>query len=172
MLVIGCSSTPRTQSGQAEDRPECGPRERCFDQRAVRDIRVLDDKTLIVFVGRSRCPFRVTVDGFFCNLRMTSAFGFQDADGQICRLDRSYVVGGPFAREEENCRVRDVESLNDDELLETYAAYGVIQPLPPTGSGEMEVIEESPPDETPGEPTPAVELTTPDQVTTRAQQAL
>jgi hypothetical protein len=170
-LLIGCSTSPQTPTGQAEVRPECGPRERCFEQRAVRDIRVLDDKTLIVFVGRSRCPFRVTVDGFFCNLRMTSTFGFRDADGRICRLDRSYVVSDPFARGEDNCQIRDVESLNDDELLEAYAAFGIIQPLPPTGSGEIEVIEEAPPDETPAERMEPIDEAT-DPVTTTALQPL
>jgi len=97
---------------------------------------------VIVFVGPNRCPFRVTVDGFFCSLRGATAIAFLDFDGQICNLDRTVVVSGPFSRQDNDCRVRDVEPLNDDELLETFADYGIIEPLPASGSGELVVVQE------------------------------
>ncbi len=43
-----------------------------------------------------------------------------------------------------------VEPLNDDELLETFASYGLVEPLPARGSGELEVIEAA--GEEPAEP--------------------
>lgn len=140
LAVAGCATTA-TDSGQTVIRTACDQRAECFYQRAVRDFKVLDNTTLVVFVGGERCPYLVTVDGFFCNLRMSAFISFRDFDGQICSNDRSYIVAGPFTREDETCQIRDVESLNDDELLETYASYGVVEPLPAIGSGELEVVE-------------------------------
>ena len=140
VVAAGCATTA-TDQGQAVIRTACDQRVDCFYERAVRDFEVLDHSTLVVFVGSERCPYRVTVDGFFCDLRMSAFISFRDADGRICRLDRSFIVGGPFTREDETCQIRDVEPLNDDELLETYVSYGLVEPLPATGSGELEVIE-------------------------------
>ena len=152
IVIAGCATTA-TETDQAVIRTACDQRADCFYQRAVRDFKVLDSTTLVVFVGSERCPYRVTVDGFFCDLRMSAFISFRDFDGRICSLDRSYIVAGPFAREDETCQIRAVEPLNDDELLETYAAYRIVEPLPPIGSGELEVVE------TPGEQTaePAIE---------------
>ncbi len=140
LVIAGCATTA-TERGQAVLRPACDPRADCFSQRAVRDFEVLDNTTLVVFVGSERCPYLVTVDGFFCDLRMSAFISFRDFDGRICSLDRSYIVGGPFTAADEYCQIREVESLNDDELLETYASYGVVEPLPAIGSGELEVVE-------------------------------
>lgn len=140
LLIAGCA-TSATERGQAVIRTACDQRSDCFYQRAVRDFKVLDNTSLVVFVGSERCPYLVTVDGFFCNIRMSAFISFRDFDGRICNLDRAYIVGGPFAREDETCQIRAVESLNDDELLETYASYGIVEPLPAIGSGELEVVE-------------------------------
>jgi hypothetical protein len=72
-------------------------------------------------------------------LRASPYIIFQDMDGRICANDRSYVTAGPFVRREEICRIYDVTAINDDELMETYAEYGRAQPLPPVGSGDLEV---------------------------------
>jgi hypothetical protein len=40
------------------------------------------------------------------------------------------------------CRVRQISSINDDQLLELYANEGVLPPPPPVGGGELEVPEE------------------------------
>ncbi len=145
IIVIASCATTATERDQALIRTACDQRTDCFFQRAVRDFKVLDNTTFVVFVGSDRCPYRVTVDGFFCNLRNSAFISFRDFDGRICSLDRSYIVAGPFAREDEYCQIRAVEPLNDDELLEAYAAYRIVEPLPPIGSGELEVVE------TPGE---------------------
>jgi hypothetical protein len=69
---------------------------------------------------------------------------FNDPDGRICAWDRTFVSGGPFAREDEYCRVSRVTPMTDDELLEAYATSGLRPPLPAKGSGELEVVEETP----------------------------
>ena len=144
LFIAGCATTA-TDSDQTVLRAACDPRAKCFNQRAVRDFEVLDRTALVVFVGSERCPYLITVDGFFCNLRTSAFISFQDLDGRICNLDRAYIVSGPFSRDDEYCRISRVEPLNDDELVETFASYGILEPLPATGSGQLEVVE------TPGE---------------------
>jgi len=140
LLASGCTTTG-SESGQAPVRAECDQRTNCFNQRAVRDFSVLDNSSVVVFVGPQRCPYLVRVDGFYCNLRNSAFISFQDFDGLICSLDRSQVYGDLFGGRDEYCEIRSVEPLNDDELVETYAADGKVEPLPATGSGELEVIE-------------------------------
>ena len=149
LILAGCATTA-TDTAQSVIRTACDQHSNCFSQNAVRSFEILDDRTLVVFVGAERCPYLVSLDGFFCNLRMSAYVGFRDFDGRICNLDRSLVVGGPFAREDEYCEVRQVEPLSDDELLETFASYGLVEPLPARGSGELEVIEDA--GEEPAEP--------------------
>jgi hypothetical protein len=137
LSFAGCATTTSTEMST---RPACDLRSRCFNQRSVRDFRMLDRDTILVEVGANRCPYVVEVDGIFCDLRFASTIAFQDRGGRICSAGRSYITSGPFARGPEDvCRVRDVRGISDDELLERNAAAGRIPPLPPTGSGQLEV---------------------------------
>lgn len=122
--------------------PACDQTVNCFYERSIRSFQVLDDDSVVVLVGADRCPFRLELDGFFCNLRMSTFLAFDDPDGRICSWDRTVVAGGPFAREDEYCRVRRVTPMTDDELLEAYATSGLAPPPPAKGSGELEVVEE------------------------------
>ena len=134
-VLAGCATT-----GERTARPGCDPRSNCFFQGDVRRLEILDDRTMLVEVGSARCPYIVELDGFFCDLGMSSMISFHDADGRICALDNSYVSGAPFFnRAEELCRIRNVRAINDDVLLESYVNAGRIPPPPPTGSGELEI---------------------------------
>ncbi len=141
-LITACASAPPDPNRPLE--PACDQSASCFYEHNIRSFRVIDDQTVIVLVGRNQCPFRLEVEGFFCNLSVSSFLAFNDPDGRICTWDRSYVAGGPFAREDEYCRVQRVTPLTDDELLEAYATNGVVAPLPAKGSGKIEVVEETP----------------------------
>ncbi len=137
LTTAGCAATT-----ERPVRPACDLRSTCFNQRNVRDFEMLDDRTMLVEVGGARCPYLVELDGFQCNVRFSTRVAFQDADGRICALDNTYVVTGPFANDfNDLCRVRDVRAISDDELLERYATLGRIAPLPPVGSGELQVEE-------------------------------
>ena len=117
---------------------------------------MLDNRTVVVLVGRDQCAFKLELDGFFCDLNMASFLAFDDPDGRVCRFDRTIVATGPFAREGEFCRVSQVTPLTDDELLEAYATSGLVPPLPARGSGEIEVVEEESPPQAPrAQPEPA-----------------
>ena len=137
LSFTGCATTTSTEMST---RPACNPRSQCFNQGAVRDFRMLDRDTILVEVGANRCPYVVEVDGIFCDLGFASTIAFQNRNGRICSAGRSYIISGPFTRSREDvCRVRDVRSITDDELLERYAASGRLPPLPPIGPGVLEV---------------------------------
>ena len=162
-LVIAACATGPTDPNRAA-RPACDQSVNCFYERNIRSFQVLDDQTVIVLVGRDQCPFKLELDGFFCDVSLSSFLAFDDPDGRICTWDRTFVVGGPFAREDEYCRVRQVTPMTDDELLEAYATSGLTPPLPAKGSGELEVVEEAPSNGEPGTPQEAegaVEAATP-----------
>ncbi len=141
--IAGCAATPRDPNRPIE--PACDQSENCFYERNIRSFRVLDRRTVIVLVGSNQCPFKLEVDGFFCDLSVSSFLAFNDRDGRICTWDRTYIAGGPFVRDDELCRVQQITPLTDDELLEEYANNGIVPPLPAKGSGELEVVEAEPP---------------------------
>ncbi len=148
-VLTGCAGTPPAPTLAGE--PACDQDVRCFFERSIRSFHVLDNRSVVVLVGRDQCAFKIELDGFFCDLNMASFLSFNDADGRICRFDRTIVATDPFARDGEFCRVSQVTPMTDDELLEAYATSGRAPPLPARGSGELEVVEEGPLQETPPE---------------------
>ena len=131
----GCTTT-----ADSFVRPACDTRSTCFNERSVRNYQLLDDRTLLVQVGANRCPYLVELDGFGCNLGFATGIAFRDSDGRICSVDNSFIIGGPFISEfDDLCQIRDVRAITDDELLERFATAGRIPPLPPVGSGELQV---------------------------------
>jgi hypothetical protein len=48
----------------------------CFYDRQVRDFRVIDSNTVIVYVGGQRCPYLVTTQGFYCDLKFIPDIDF------------------------------------------------------------------------------------------------
>lgn len=77
-------------------------------------------------------------------------------DLRICRNDLSIQVHGGrftessssstttdrFGNPRTDCRVSNVRSITDDQLVEFYVAQGVVPPLPPMGTGQIEVGEQ------------------------------
>lgn len=148
-VLAGCAGTPPAPRLAGE--PACDQNVQCFFERSIRSFHVLDNRSVVVLVGRDQCAFKVELDGFFCDLNMASFLSFNDADGRICRFDRTIVATNPFARDGEFCRVSQVTPMTDDELLEAYATSGRAPPLPARGSGELEVVEEGALQEAPAE---------------------
>ena len=87
-------------------------------------------------------------------------------DLRICRNDLTIQVHGGqwtesqssstttdrFGNPRTDCRVSNVRSITDDQLVEFYVARGVVPPLPPMGTGQIEVGEQ---EEQGAEPPPA-----------------
>lgn len=64
----------------------------CFSDQQIREFQIVDEDTLIVFAGRDRCPFKVTVDGLFCSLTYLPEVEFfrtRDRQLEILRGNRS-----------------------------------------------------------------------------------
>ena len=137
LTLIACSSTggPRIPAG-------CSMTD-CFFERSVRDFDVLENETVVVFVGAQRCPYLLKLDGFLCDLRTAPYLEFEDVDERICPFDRSFVHAGPFGgtRVDELCRILEVKPLTDDGLLEAYVEEGILPPPPPTNPAEIQVRE-------------------------------
>jgi len=137
LTLIACSSTgePRIPAG-------CSMTD-CFFERSVRDFDVLENETVVVFVGAQRCPYLLKLDGFLCDLRAAPYLEFEDIDGRICSFDRSFVHAGPFGgtRVDELCRILEVKPLTDDGLLEAYVEEGILPPPPPNDPAEIQVRE-------------------------------
>ena len=139
-LITGCATNPSQVVS-----PRCNLLENCFDRSRVRSFDFLDRDTILVEVGSYRCPFLLEVDGINCGAAFAGRLVFYDDDRRICALDNAYLVtdtifGGGF---EDVCRIRGVRAVSEDELLERYASLGRIPPLPPVGSGEIQVQENS-----------------------------
>jgi hypothetical protein len=62
---------------------------------------------------------------------------FTEAPGAPAQADRFGNVTAQI-----NCQVLSVESITDDQLMELYVARGVVPPIPPMGTGDIEVGEQ------------------------------
>ena len=75
------------------------------------------------------------------------------------RFTQSPAVGGlatdRFGNPRTGCPRSDVPSLTDDQLLEFYVGRGVVAPVPPMGTGQIEVGEQEEQGATPAAPAEA-----------------
>lgn len=154
--VVACSTTSPTLSDEPVERCEVSD---CFNRHQVRDYEVVDDTTMVIYVGGQRCPFLVEFDGTFCDLTFMPggdvpfvAAGVRQMDMRICSRDRHIGIDdGPFSTAAGGqdavpsgrlpCQIRDVASLTDDQLLELYVDNGITAPPPPFGTGQIQVGE-------------------------------
>lgn len=68
--------------------------------------------------------------------------GIQVHGGQFTESAASGAPTDRFGNPRTDCRVSNVRSMTDDQLVELYVARGVVPPLPPMGSGQIEVGEQ------------------------------
>jgi hypothetical protein len=105
-------------------------------------------------------------------------------DLRICHNDLSIQVHGGrwtesqasgglatdrFGNPRTDCRVSSVTSVTDDQLLEFYVGRGVIAPVPPMGTGEIEVGEQD--EEGAAPPSPAADVPPPARSRRNAERA-
>lgn len=172
--LVACASTS-TSSNEPADR--CDSTD-CFNQLQIRSFEVIDNQTLVVYVGSQSCPFRVQFTGPACDLtfipggdlvfrpdflraQRDTGFGIN----RVCSTDSNVGIdegvftraaGASDADPRIACRIRDIQSLTDDEVLELYVAHKIAAPPPPFGNGELEVP--GSPDETTPEQGTAVRI--------------
>jgi len=73
--------------------------------------------------------------------------GIQVHGGQFTESAASGTTTDRFGNPRTDCRVSNVRSITDDQLVEFYVGRGVVPPLPPMGAGEIEVGEQEEPEE-------------------------
>lgn len=160
-LLTACSSNPELSS-EPLDRCESTD---CFNQQLVRDYEIIGNTSMIVYVGPQRCAFLVEFTGQACDLtffpggELTFKQDYMRAARdpnflltRVCASDSNLGIDeGPFttAAGADNiepripCRIRDIVSMTDDEVLELYVDRQIAAPPPPFGTGEISVPEES-----------------------------
>ena len=67
---------------------------RCFNQLHIRDFEVIDNTTLIVYVGQQECPFLVEMTGTFCDLTFLPGNQVVFRPSNTARSRSAPVVGG------------------------------------------------------------------------------
>jgi hypothetical protein len=62
----------------------------CFYDRQIRDFRVIDSETVIVYIGNERCPYLVKTQGYYCDLKYIPDIDFfhEREWRQMSRRDR------------------------------------------------------------------------------------
>jgi hypothetical protein len=192
LLAAGCATNPTADNSSPVDRA-CATND-CFYEREVRDFEVVNQTTLVVFVGNQRCPFQIELRGTFCDMTFAPDIYFDHPseiardsdtdpfigspssrlhDSRICSNDISVGVSGGvftenptntqppdrYGQERSDCRISSVTALTDDELVELYVNRGVVAPLPPMGTGDIEVGDQE--EQGAGAPAPADDAAAP-----------
>ena len=62
--------------------------------------------------------------------------------GQWTESEASGMTTDRFGNPRTDCRISNVTSVTDDQLLEFYVGRGVLAPVPPMGTGEIEIGEQ------------------------------
>ena len=179
ILLAGCTTAPTVGSNEPLERCETTS---CFNQTQIRDFEVVDETTLIVYVGQQECPFLVELSGVFCDVTFLPGFdvvfeptsqraarepgrgsglgGTDIAYARVCAdsLDMG-IAQGPFTSGVDtdnfdglSCRINNVESLTDDEIMEIYVDNRFAPPPPPFATGEISVEEPEPGESAPQSP--------------------
>lgn len=167
LLIFGlsaCTTTPEVVSNDPVERCDV---DTCFSRLQVRNFEVLDNRSLLLYVGSQECPFLVEFDGTFCDLTFLPGFDipwtFSSAsrptsgrtmNTRICSndldigiADRVFTDAGggrdAVGLGQVPCTIRTVRSLTDDEVLEAYVDNGIAAPPPPFGTGQIDVGEDT-----------------------------
>jgi hypothetical protein len=91
-VITGCASNPAADNTQPVDRA-CATDD-CFYERDVRDFEVINQTTLIVYVGNQRCPYQVELHGTFCDLSFAPELYFFSPTELSPDTDRDVITGG------------------------------------------------------------------------------
>jgi hypothetical protein len=68
--------------------------------------------------------------------------GIQVHGGRFTESPSSDLRTDRFGNPRTDCRISSVTSITDDQLVELYVSRGVVPPLPPMGTGQIEVGEQ------------------------------
>ena len=94
--------------------------------------RSVDDFDLLELQRRERRDLRICANDL----------SVQVHGGQWTESSSSGATTDRFGNPRTDCRISDVTSITDDQLVEFYVGRGVVPPLPPMGTGEIEIGEQ------------------------------
>ncbi len=139
----------------------------CFIDNAIRHHEVIDDATVVIYVGQERCPYLVRVDQLYCDVTFLADIHFIKTRGRtqrggvnrVCTYDTGLAIdplgqfgvrfpgaaGGPvdpLSGGSLPCRVMEFRPVTDDELMEIYVEEGLVAPPPPIGTGQISRADE------------------------------
>jgi len=143
-LAGGCatSATDQTSALPSAAEADCGD-SACFFAGNVRDFRVLDDKTLVVWASSRRCPYVVELARRCGDMRFANTIGFDSRDNYVC----SYGGDAVLARQgggTDRCPIINIRRVSEQALEGIYVEYGLTDPVPtPPAEIEVEEAEES-----------------------------
>jgi hypothetical protein len=101
LVVAGCAGTPTDPSQPLE---RACSEATCFFERDIRDFEVVDQQTLVVYVGSQRCPFKIDLTGTFCDMTFAPELYFR-SPGQVEREESRDVFGEPIGRPSSDIRI-------------------------------------------------------------------
>lgn len=99
------------------------------DDAMPRAARPMDDFDLIELQRRERRDLRICANDL----------SIQVHGGQWTETSSSSTTTDRFGNPRTDCRISNVTSITDDQLVEFYVGRGVLPPLPPMGTGEIEI---------------------------------
>lgn len=146
LLAAGCATSggpdgPAAPSGAAPSAAdaECGESD-CFFARNMRDFRVLDNRTLVVWASSRRCPYVVELARPCGGIRFANTIAFDSRDSYVCSYGGDAVLtrqgGGP-----DRCAIVNVRRISAQQLEGLYVEYGLTDPVP-TPPAEIELEDE------------------------------
>jgi hypothetical protein len=138
VLAAGCAATGQqsTSALPSASAAECAESE-CFFAGNVRDFKVLDDTTLVVWASSRRCPYIVKLARRCGDMRFANTLGFDSRDNYVCSYGGDAVLarqGGGLDR----CPIVSVRRVSEQVLEGIYVEYGLTDPVP-TPPAEIEV---------------------------------
>jgi hypothetical protein len=107
-VALACNAAPKKKRKSADTTQPleraCSVKD-CFVERDVRDFEVIDQTTLIVYVGSQRCAFQVEVRGTFCDLTFAPEIFFRHPNDIGRDDDRDVFSGSSPSSQLGNLRV-------------------------------------------------------------------
>lgn len=101
LVIAGCAGTPTDPSQPLE---RACTETTCFFERDIRDFEVIDQQTLVVYVGSQRCPFQIDLIGTFCDMTFAPSLYFSSPT-QVERNESRDVFGEPIGRPSSDLRI-------------------------------------------------------------------
>jgi hypothetical protein len=101
-FTLVCDAAPKKRRRNVVDTTQ--PVERacsvqdCFLERDVRDFEIIDQTTLIVYVGSQRCAFQIELRGTFCDLTFAPDIYFRSPNDFERNDERDIFTGSSSSR--------------------------------------------------------------------------